>query len=288
MISRSEPSELRQFLDEYAIDRGLETGSLRALVYVINSFERHLARPARLADLNRQAVNAWLAGLLAQKLDPETVRGRRTAILGIWKHAVESSMLDLGPARIRKIKVADKPPTCWDLPELRKLLKVARDLDGVMNKDRRIDRADFWQAYIYTDYGTGLRLGDLRKLRFDNIAPDGTTIVVQSKTGELHVGYIEAKGMRLLAKLRTPGRQLVFGDLVNHSNAQRYFRKLVKLAGLRGSTKWIRRTGATWSEVKQAGSAQRYCGHKTPGVVWKSYLDRRFLQSRKPKPPRLG
>lgn len=288
MISRSEPGELRQFLDEYAIDRGLAVGSLRALVYVVNCFEKHLARPARLADLNRGTVNAWLAGLLARKLDPETVRGRRTAMLGIWKHAIESDEIETPPVRIRKIKVADKPPTCWDLPELRKLLKVARGLDGVMNRDRRISRSDFWQAYIYADYGTGLRLGDLRRLRFDQIGPDGTVIVVQSKTGELHVGHIEAKGLRLLARLKTPGRQLVFGDLVNQSNTQRYFRKLVKLAGLRGSTKWIRRTGATWSEVKQAGSAQRYCGHKTPGVVWKSYLDRRFLQARKPKPPRLG
>lgn len=288
MIQRSEPSELRQFLDEYAIDRGLAVGSLRALVYVVNCFERHLARPARLADLNRGTVNAWLAGLLARKLDPETVRGRRTAMLGLWKHAVDSGALEVPPARIRKIKVADKPPTCWDLPELKKLLKVARGLPGVMNRDRRIDRADFWQAYIYCDYGTGLRLGDLRSLRFDQIGPDGTTIVVQSKTGETVVGHIEAKGMRLLERLRTPGRRLVFGDLVNHSNAQRYFRKLVRLAGLRGSTKWLRRTGATWSEVQNPGSAQHYLGHKTPGLAWKNYIDRRFTQKRKPRPPRLG
>lgn len=288
MISTNHES-LRAYIAVYAMERGLAASSQKALGYVVNSFEGFLGRTALLSDLSQHTVNGWLQWMFGNGLDPETIRNRRTATLGIWKHAVESDLLQVAPARIRKVKVPDKPPECWDLEtEFRKLLAVAKDLQGHMNKDRRVKRADFWSAWLYVDYGTGYRLGDLRRFRFDQIRHDGTTQLVQSKTGEVVLGYIEPAGMRLIRRIHTPDRVLVFGSLVNHSNAQRYMRKLIKLAGLRGSTKWIRRTGATWSEVTSPGSAQSYLGHKTPRVAWKSYIDRRFLQKKRPRPPKLG
>lgn len=287
MISQNADS-LRAYIDVYAMERGLAASSLKALGYVTNSLESHLGRTAMLNDLTQHTVNAWLQWMFSKGLDPETIRNRRTVIIGIWKHAVESDLLDVMPVRIRKVKVPDKPPQCWELEEFRKLLEVAKKLRGNMNKDRRVKRADFWQAWLYVDYGTGYRLGDLRSFRFDQVRHDGTTQLVQSKTGEVVLGYIEPAGMRLLRKIQTGERKLVFGSLVNHSNAQRYMRKMVRLAGLRGSTKWIRRTGATWSEAASPGSAQGYLGHKTPRVAWKSYIDRRFLQKKRPRPPKLG
>lgn len=287
MISRAQTT-LRSYAAQYAIERALAASSERALRYVLNSLELYLKRPATLDDLCSATLNGWITWMYRERLDPETIRGRRTATVGIWKHACEAELVTMPPMRIRKVKVPDKPPVCWDWPELLKLLDVARALTGVMNRDRRVSRADFWQAWLYVDYGTGLRLGDLRKLRFDNISSDGRTITVQSKTGDVVTGHIQPEGMAIVTRMRQRGRRLVFGDLVNHSNAQRYFRKLVAMAGLSGSTKWIRRTGATWLEVESPGSAQAYLGHRTPGLAQRNYIDRRFVQRDKPRPPKIG
>lgn len=282
------PRGLRGYFAQYAIERGLSPGSERALCFVLNSFQRFLGRDATFCDLTAATINAWIAWQFSRGLDPETVRGRRTALVGIWKHACEAGLLEVAPARVRKIKVPDKPPRCWDKPELLRLLELARGLTGHMNRDPRISRSDFWQAWLYVAYGTGLRLSDLRKIRFADIASDGRTIVVQGKTGDTVTGQIEPAGMAILFRLRRTGRKRVFGELVNTANAQRYFRKLVRLAGLSGSTKWLRRSGATFCEIHTPGSAQAYLGHRTPGLAQRNYIDRRFIQRDKPQPPRIG
>lgn len=284
----SSADSLRDYLAQYAMERGLAPSSVRALTYVLNSFEKYLQRPANLIDLTAGHVNAWLAWLFNEGLDPETVRGRRTAILAIWRDACEAGLVCSAPARIRKIKVPDKPPRCWDLPELGMILAVTRSLSGRMNKDKRISRADFWTAYTLVDYESGYRLGDLRKLSFDKIARDGTVVIVQNKTRLALTSHLSPDTMKALNLIRGSGRKLVFGDLVNHSNTQRYFRKIVREAGLTGSTKWLRRSGATWCEVESPGSAMAYLGHKTPGLAHKNYIDRRFVQRQKPRPPRIS
>lgn len=282
-------SNLRAFIEHYAMLRGLSPNSARALRYTANSFDRFLGREARIADLSDDRLNAWSSYELAAGLDPETVRGRRTALVGIWKEANDCGLTTAFPRKLRKIKVPEKIPVCWDLQsELAKLLAVARLLEGTMHRDPRIDRRDFWQGWIHVDYGVGLRLADLLALRFSNIAPDGAVVFVQMKTGHIVRGQISREGMYFVERLRKPSRKLVFGGLMNHWNAQRYFRKLVRLAGLNGSTKWLRRTGATWCEVENPGSAQHYLGHKTAGLAWRCYIDRRFVERHKPSPPPIG
>lgn len=287
MIIASRPAP-RGFLAIYAIRRGLMPPSLRALGYTLNCFEHTLGRCAKWSDFKLSNVERWSASLFARGLDPESIRGRRTALIGVWREAYDAGLIRSLPGRLRKIKVPDKPPICWDKPEYISLLATAGALPGRMNRDQRITRADFWTGWIRADYDSGLRLGDLRRLMFAQISSDGTVMLVQHKTGETIIGHFSPETMDVLARLRQPGRKLVFGDLVNQSNAQRYFRKLVELAGLRGSTKWLRRTGATWCEVETPGSAPAFLGHKDFRTAYKSYVDRSKTQQNKPRPPRIG
>lgn len=287
MIATSHPIP-RSFLAIYAIRRGLTPPSLKALGYVLNCFERSLGHAASWDDFELPTIERWTDALFARGLDPESIRGRRTALIGFWREAHDAGVIQSLPGRLRRIKVPDKPPICWDKPEYVGLLAITGALKGTMNRDPRILRADFWTCWIRSDYDGGFRLGDLRRLLFSQIASDGTVQLVQRKTGETIIGHFSAETMALIERLRQPGRRLVFGDLVNHSNAQRYFRKLVSLAGLQGSTKWLRRTGATWCEVETPGSAPAFLGHKDFRTAYKSYVDRSKTQRHKPRPPRIG
>lgn len=64
-----------------------------------------------------------------------------------------------------------------------------------------------------------------------------------------------------------------------------WFDKITEAAGVNGSAKWVRRTGATRVEQHQPGSAMAYLGHKTAGLAYQHYVDARQIQSNRPMPP---
>lgn len=68
----------------------------------------------------------------------------------------------------------------------------------------------------------------------------------------------------------------------------RHYRKLVAAAGVRGTSKWLRRSSATALERICPGSAMGHLGHKTPGLAYRHYVDPRMLQCGRPLPPELG
>jgi hypothetical protein len=77
----------------------------------------------------------------------------------------------------------------------------------------------------------------------------------------------------------------VFGDLISAVQIVRVMRRLVKQAGLDGTGKWLRRSGATYCEA--AGyDASGHLGHKSPGMKI-HYIDRLLLAEIRPDEPRV-
>ncbi len=278
---------IRAMVPLYAMERGRFGRSLENIHHTLNGFEKHLGRRATVDDFDDRVINAWCAWQFAKGLDPETVRGRRTLMVGIWKWAADNGLVRRLPGKLPKIKVPEKPPQCWHLDELRKLLAAASQLPGTMRRDFRVPRSAFATAWLRADYATGFRFADLHELDARCIAPDGTVVIVQQKTRQAIVGHLDDAALASLDAIRSPARRRPFRDLLNRKNLQVMVRSLVKAAGLSGSTKWIRRTGATWIEVHQPGAAMGYLGHNTPGLARKRYIDSRYLQQNKPRPPKL-
>lgn len=278
---------VRAMVPLYAMERGRVGRSLENLHHTLNGLERFLGRRATAADLDERTINAWVVWQFAKNLDAETIRGRRTLMVGIWRWAVDHGLIRRMPGKLPKIKVPDKPPQCWHLDELRQLLAVARELPGTMRRDERVLRSDFATAWIRADYATGFRFFDLHNLERRAIAKDGTIVIVQHKTGEMIVGHLDERAKAAIEAISSPQRRRPFRDLMNRKNLQTLMRELVGRAGLPGSTKWLRRTGATWIEVQQPGSSMGYLGHRTPGLARKSYLDPRYLQQNKARPPQI-
>lgn len=282
------PGAVRSYLSVYAVERGIGSRSLGNLNHNLNSFERHLGRSADWPDVTTANVNGWLCAELERGIDPETVRTRKISLVGVWKEAFDSGVAPTAPAKIRKIKVPSKIPVCWDMPELELVRLSARQLTGHMKRDRTISRADFFEAYVLVGYDIGLRLGDLCRLMFEQIGADGRIVIVQNKTGDMVIGQLGPASMAAIERIRRLGRRRLFGDLINKANAQKQFRKIVRSAGVRGSTKWLRKTGATWCEAHNPGGAKAYLGHRTAGLAYKNYVDPRFVQQKRPGPPPLA
>lgn len=279
------------YLESYILERGLRTNSAKFIGAQLRNFERHLQRPAMWADFTRDTINRLLAARL-ETLDPETVRNLRTSLLGLWRAAYDDGLVPELPHRIRKVKVPQKIPRAWTHRDLRRVLSEAAKLEGRMIRGRYCTRAQFWKAFILVAYFSGLRRGDLLALRWDQVSDRGVITITMSKTGDVLQATLPRDVRLALEKLRPrklwAARHLVFGSFVNQYNAMRYFRKLTKAAGVRGSIKTLRKTGASHVESVTPGAAKAFLGHRSHGLSYRCYVDPNIVQARKPMPPTIG
>lgn len=272
---------------DYARQRDLRLASRQQHVYTLHNFERFLGRSATLADLCDDTVNRWIDWLRTQPLEPESIKSRRRNLLTLWRAAAEAGAVP-PPGRISKVKVPPKMPRAWSQSELSLLLATAAGKHKRMSQHRAAHWCAFWRALILVGYYSGLRLDDLVNLRFDQIDAAGSLVVAQRKTGDPISCLLPADALAALAAIRLPKRRRIFGDLCCRQWLQLAFCRLLRDAGLPGSIKWFRSTGATWCEVAQPGSAKSFLGHRTYGLAYKHYVDPRYLDQQKPLPPPPG
>ncbi len=285
MISQS--NTLRALAERYALEHDIRPSSANQHRYTIANLEKHLGRTATLDDLTDEAVNRWLAWLAGQGLAPESIRSRRRCLLTLWRSAHADDLLAMLPGRIRKVKPSHGVPVCWSQEELQRLLRVASTKTKTMQRHRAVRWCDFWTALMHLAYCSGLRMSDLLSLRCDQISDDGTVFVFQQKTGTAIQCRLPPVAMKAIRAISRPPRKRLIGDLICRQSLQKELRFLTREAGVQGSMKWFRRSGATWCEAKAPGSAMSFLGHRTPGLAYKHYVDPRYVQQEKPMPPPL-
>jgi integrase len=152
---------------------------------------------------------------------------------------------------------------------------------------RQVVAADFWKAFVMVGYYTGLRLGDLMLLRFDQIEPTGWLGLIQHKTGYQIRGYLPPDAIEAIGAISEPKRARVFGDLMSKKCVQENYAKLVKRAGLKGSIKTLRKTAATLAECEQPGAASWLLGHRDANIARRHYIDPSQVMQQKPLIPQL-
>lgn len=279
--------KLATYVDRYLLAREVCHEYAAALRSVEREFSRWLKRPATTKDLFDDQVNRWLADMCqANGRAKVTLANKRCMVLVLWRAAWIDGHCKQPPKRIRKISVPAPVTVCWDAAEVKRLLKAADKMPGRFKRSR-VSRAKFWRAFILAGYYSGLRLGDLCRLRWSDVRRDGSVAVVQHKTQTGIVGKIRPNGLAAMRAIRAEKRQRVFGDCLSRQRIMRQFVDLVRRAGLAGGTKMLRRTGATLLEIDHPGWAQEHLGHKTPGIAARHYIDHAKLQRRKPTPRRI-
>jgi len=274
---------LTTFGEAYWKTRDARTGWRDQLRYVAVHYGKFLGRPATLADLTVDSVNDWIAWMCEGPLSRWSVRSKRRVLLVLWRAASDRDLVPMLPERkIRKVKAPPLIPKSWSIAEMQKLLAVAA---GAIGRRQRNKPAEFWKAWILVSYQTGLRPSDQRRLRFDDIQEDGSFTIIQSKTGFPITCFLEDDAMAAVNVMRARGTDLVFPMCMDQCHKQ--FGELVRLAGLKGTLKTLRKTGATLCEVATPGSASAFLGHRDPGLAVRHYLDPSKIQAMKARPPRL-
>src|SRR5690606_22120070 len=162
----------------------------------------------------------------------------------------------------------------WTLDQFR---KIEAACDALPGKFRRlsVSRSLYMRSLVDAKYDSGLRLGDLLSLERDWIWPDGHLSIVQSKTGKQHRIQFRETTLARIRELQEalPGHRLIWPAFARRKRFYQLFRKIVEMAGLRGSSKWIRRTSGSYFEREHPGEAWKHLGHSRPGVDRQFYLD---------------
>ena len=234
------------------------------------------------ADIEPQRINRWLDSLVCSKQTRSNYRRQACTIVKAALGSDAAYCID----RIRRVKAPVPPPVAWTREEMSRLLHHARNLPG--NTMSGCPTATFFSGWILLCYESGLRFSDALHLRSNQIR-DGRLYTVQSKTGDPLVRVLSHECARVLNELSVLSKD---GTLFKWALSERWLRirwgRLVKSAGMTGTCKWLRRTGATWVEATQPGMASRFLGHRSPELAMKHYCDRTLLPNSCPSPPAIG
>lgn len=233
--------------------------------------------PWQAEDLTPDLIDAYLTDAL-KHLASSTVYNHRRMLGRLLKFAADEKLVDASILRpLRRVKRLPPSPVAWSHADIRTLLSVCPKLTG----GQKCPHSTLMKAWLLVAYSTGLRLGNLLEIRHDQIR--GHRILVrQVKTREPHVCYLDNQALAAIAALPRRGPR-IFGDLICRDKLLAQMRRLCKLAGIAGSTKFLRRSGATYAEI--AGKdPTRHLGHRTPGMKI-YYVDRMLVaEERKDEP----
>ena len=221
------------------------------------------------ADLSPDLIDGYLTKAL-HSLSPSTVANHRRMLWTLLRFAASERLVDASIVRPpRRVKRPPPAPRAWSHAEIIHLLDACKRLPG----GKKCKHAVLMRAWVLVAYSTGLRLCDLLAIRHDQLR--GQRILVrQHKTGSPHVVYVDDNAMRAIKELPVRGPR-IFGDLICRDKLLAQMRRLVKLADLPGSTKFLRRSGATYCEIV-GRDATGHLGHKT-ATMKQHYVDRLLL-----------
>lgn len=274
MYCRAGPQTLAQYLDEYATTREIEQNTLYQYRIAVRLFEKWAGGPVALADLDELSVSAWLRDYAASGLSRTTVRNKRTMIVGLWRNAADDGYVDPPKRRIRSSRAEVAIPVAWTREEVVQLREACRKLP---RKHRcGLSRAEWWELAVCVAWDSGLRWGDLVRLRVDQVRPDGLVCVQQHKTRRLAVFRLSPDTMRLLKRSLTKcPRSLVCPWMSSGETFRAQMKRLVAKSGIRSGTwKWLRRASGTDVEIQSTGAAAEHLGHR-PGsrIAQLHYID---------------
>lgn len=280
VVRRRSGMDISALLDRYLVSRCVCPDHRRAMRRVVRQLaEQGVTSTSRISS---QSIAEYLNSL--NRLSTSTQENSRAISIALWNYAIEIGVAS-GPATVRPVRVRIPPVRAWTADDLTRLVKSCKGSTHILKSGMPL--ATYSLALALLGYESGLRSGDLHKLQCGDFSSDFSVLHrYANKTGE-HVDRVLSEAcrdaVRVLAALSPDGT--LFKWALSYRWQAYYFKQIIRSAGLRGSIKWLRRSGATACERENPGSSMRYCAHRTPGLAMKHYVDWSQVRSQPTPPP---
>lgn len=251
-------------------------------------FSRWLGRPATLADLTEPTVNAYLEHRL-KEVRRATAKGDRAHLVALWNAAYDLRILDDVPRRVKRIKRGETIVEGWTPEKLGRLLKQcdAPPFGAGRFRGKPIFRPLYWRAVVMFAYDTGLRLGDVLRVRFDELRHPEPFTLVQHKTGKAIRRAMRPETWEAVKALRLQSVGPRLFDVMDRRHFFTSFKKLTEAAGVGGTFKYLRRTSGSMVEAIQPGAGGKHLGHCDPTIFDRHYNVRELTDRPPTLPPSI-
>jgi len=220
-------------------------------------------------QLSPERVNKFL---VSAPVGQTTKHNYRRETYTLWRFAFEQGFTDVDPARLRRIPPARFPVKAWSPDAVLRMLQAAEADQTPISTRVGYKRCDFLPAWILVAFDSGLRFSDVLELRHADVR-NGCVSVVASKTGKPTIRKLSDAALTTIKNLPKSPDGTMFKWALPRRRALKMWRAFLDQHGFEGSSKWLRRTGATAVEMKQVGAATVFLGHSAPHLARMHYLD---------------
>lgn len=241
---------------------------------------------AACGKMKKESVNDYLRQRL-NSVSRTTVSNERRMLLTLWRWAYEAGLRNEPPRGILSVRARPKPVRAWTVTELTKCVKATSQKKSKTLRNGA-SLGDFLECWLLLGYETGARWGDLWAMREDNF--HGNTLrFIANKTGsQIHRVLSDECVDAVNRMLDISPDGTVLGWVAKKRYAMRLMKEHLNECGLDGSSKWLRRSGATHVEQQQPGQAKMFLGHRTAGLAERHYIDWAQMGGDSVTVPRLG
>jgi integrase/recombinase XerD len=183
-----------QFLRFCANERQLSQHTLQAYAADLADFRKWLRDEPSVADVIENTLKDYLADMIGErKLTTATVRRRFACLRAFFRHATEGR--DIPDPFVKwKPKLARRKrlPRTLSRGEISSLLSSLKPglRRGRENMEKSLSTA------VRLMVCTGIRVGELCKIRVDDVSPDGSAFRIQGKGSRDRVAYISDPALR--------------------------------------------------------------------------------------------
>jgi integrase len=239
----------------------------------------------RAGGISVELLNQFLAKRSVE-VSGITTRAERGILLTLWNWGYDRSLLEAAPRGINRVKARKAPTKAWTVPQLRLAIEAAQAKRGTKLRSGA-DLGEYLLCWILVGYETGARFGDIMSFGRDHL--DGDTLAwTQSKTGDAITRTLTPACLDSIDAMLGVSRDgSILGWVTRRRQAQRHMRDLLDSLGIGGSSKWLRRSGATHCEMVKAGSGRLHLGHRSPALFDQAYCDFSQLRTKTPRTPPL-
>ena len=261
--------------------RSKSPNTVRLYRHTINSFSRHLGRPATTDDLTDTTVALYLSQYLAGGRSPHTVERERCTLLSLWRWAARRKIVETWPD-IEPTKCPQRVPEAWTEEQLHRLFET---LAHVLGNIGEIPAAAWWTALHWIAWDTGERISAILGIRWADVDLRRKYIICRAETrkgGATDRLYeVSAECVSAMKAVRVmPLPELVLPWPYAKTYLWQRYAKILRRAGLPSTrtSKFhrIRRSVASHLEAN-GGNATEALGHSARKVT-KAYLDPRIVR----------
>jgi integrase len=250
---------LADFAERYATRVGASAGYLEQLLVFTKRLDWHVE------EITAEKVDAYLTRALTNRA-PQTVANHRRLLTTLMRYAEKTGVNTCIRQGFRRVKVPRPVPRALSRSEIRQAVEAARQTPGHF---RDLRKSDFLVAWFLTAYCLGVRAGDLVEIRWEQVR--GRKIYRgQNKTSTPLVALFTDEALAACKAL--PKRARIFGDFAALNTIQQWVKECMERAGLDATTKFLRRSAATYAKV-QGKSPKAVLGHLTDGLAERHYVD---------------